>query len=189
LYSIMFEWFWQLLYLLGFYKKKATIILLGLDNAGKTTLLYKLKNNTINSFIPTQRAQVETIELGNITFRAWDLGGHEAVRSLWTEYYVEADGVIFMIDSADNLRFDEAKLVLHDLLNSFSLNNTPFLILGNKSDLSTAIPLDQLISILEIPRNQLGSGASLERPMQIFSCSLIEGTGYTEAFKWLSNVL
>jgi len=43
LYSIMFEWFWQLLYLLGFYKKKATIILLGLDNAGKTTLLYKLK--------------------------------------------------------------------------------------------------------------------------------------------------
>jgi len=94
-----------------------------------------------------------------------------------------------MIDSADNLRFDEAKLVLHDLLNSFSLNNTPFLILGNKSDLSTAIPLDQLISILEIPRNQLGSGASLERPMQIFSCSLIEGTGYTEAFKWLSNVL
>jgi len=185
----MFEWIWQLLYYLGFWQKKATIILLGLDNAGKTTLLFKLKNNTISSFIPTQRAQMETIELGHITFKAWDLGGHEAVRDLWKDYYVEADAVIFLVDSADSARFGEAKIVLNELLTSFGLATTPFLILGNKSDVNTAVNRETLMSVLNIQKNQLGTSSELDRPMQVFTCSLVAGTGFTEALKWLANIL
>eukprot|EP01114_Cavostelium_apophysatum_P012996 TRINITY_DN3059_c0_g1_i1.p1 TRINITY_DN3059_c0_g1~~TRINITY_DN3059_c0_g1_i1.p1 ORF type:complete len:188 (-),score=36.55 TRINITY_DN3059_c0_g1_i1:14-577(-) len=186
--SFVLDWVWNLLYKLGFWKKNATILLLGLDNAGKTTLLHKLKHGSVRLVIPTQRAQLQEIELGNVKFRAWDLGGHEQVRSLWKEYFFEADAVIFLVDSADDERFEEAKKELNSLLDDESLKGVPFLILANKTDMMTAWPLDRLIGAIGIENRQLGSVAG-DRPIQIFRCSLVEGTGYGEGFRWLSDIL
>jgi len=182
----LLDWLYSFLSLLGFYKKQATILLLGLDNAGKTTLLYKLKTGKISNFIPTARAHVEEITLGKINFKAWDLGGHARVRVLWTDYFVETDAVVFVIDSADSDRFNEAKEELFALLTDKVLQSIPFLILGNKSDIKTSLSCEELINSLNL--NKL-SEENCKRQLEVFKCSVIEGTGYTEAFQWLSGVL
>ena len=156
----MFGWFWALLSSLGFGNKEARVLILGapllilpapaaptttphclvtagsaacapgLDNAGKTTLLYRLKSGRVNSFIPTQRANIEDFvrsapsprstgltpltppfaqELGGVSFKAFDLGGHAAVRKLWGDYMTEVDAVVFVVDSNDAARHDEAR--------------------------------------------------------------------------------
>jgi len=193
----MFDWIWSLLYKLGFWKKKATILLLGLDNAGKTTLLHRLKYGSIRLVIPTQRAQLEEIFLGNVKFRAWDLGGHEQVRSLWKEFFFEADAVIFIVDSADRERLPESKKELLSLIEDPNLAKSPFLILSNKTDLETSIPYSELVNELGlsglIPENEneaeLISQLKGIRSIKLFPCSLVEGTGYSQAFQWLSDIL
>jgi len=71
--------------------------------------LHKLKYGIIRSVIPTQRAKLEELDFGSVHFRAWDVGGHAQVRDMWAEYYVHADAIVFVIDSADRDRLQEAK--------------------------------------------------------------------------------
>lgn len=96
---------------LGFESKEGTLTVLGLDNAGKTSLIQRLATGTVTVAAPTTRASVESFEAGGVAFRAWDLGGQEAIRHLWAQYYVEATAVVFMVDAADASRFDEAREV------------------------------------------------------------------------------
>jgi GTP-binding protein SAR1 len=119
-----------------------------------------------------------------LKFRAWDLGGHEAVRNLWQEYFVEVDAIIFVVDTADVERLDEAKEELGMLLGDNALEGVPFLILGNKSDLPGCISREQLIDSLELRKYQ-----GKERDMEVFSCSLVEQIGYQDGLKWLADVL
>jgi len=149
--SWLLDWFWDFLYALGFFKKKATILLLGLDNAGKTTLLHKLKHNSIHLFHPTERAQLEEVTVGNVVFRAWDLGGHQAVRHWWKDHFTQADAIIFVVDSADQERFEEAHQELKALLKESDLMECKaFLILGNKLDVEGASSKEQLISAFKL---------------------------------------
>jgi GTPase SAR1 family protein len=80
--ALLKSFFTGLLQQMGFLNKRATIVLLGLDNAGKTTLQYKLKHGNVQAFVPTQRAKEEELTIGGVSIKAWDLGGHQAVRSL-----------------------------------------------------------------------------------------------------------
>ena len=97
----MGAWVSYLLEQLGFSAdKRGTVVLCGLDNAGKTTLLLRCTTGSVVSVPPTQRARDESFKLGGVTFKAWDLGGHEAVRHLWAKFCGGADGIVFMIDAA-----------------------------------------------------------------------------------------
>mmetsp|Transcript_4542 Transcript_4542/g.6342 ORF Transcript_4542/g.6342 Transcript_4542/m.6342 type:complete len:186 (+) Transcript_4542:70-627(+) len=183
----LFDWVWYLLFKWGFISKKATILLLGLDNAGKTTLLYKLKFGEVRLVIPTQRAQLQEIDFGNIKFRTWDLGGHAQVRAIWRDYFPEADAIVFMVDSADTERLEEAKVQLHSLLEDTNLSNVHFLILANKIDIETALNREQLVNLLGLD-NYLSQESST-RQVQLFRCSLVEGTGYGEGLNWLADIL
>ena len=97
-----------LLFTLGLQNKKATIVLVGLDNAGKTTLLHRLASGGLSSFPPTEKPHADRFALGGVSFRAWDLGGHDSVRHLWDDFLPDAHGVVFLVDAADGDRFDEA---------------------------------------------------------------------------------
>lgn len=106
------------------------------------------------------------------------------MRHLWQEYFVEVDGIIFVVDSADVDRLDEAKEELSLLLEENALEGVPFLVLGNKSDLPGAVSREELIGALGLDNYQ-----GNERDIGVFSCSLVEQTGYQDGFKWLSDVV
>ncbi|EKX36942.1 hypothetical protein GUITHDRAFT_158647 [Guillardia theta CCMP2712] len=178
---MLLEWLRGLLRLLGLWKRDATILLLGLDNAGKSTLLHKLCSNELRPFVPTTKAHSKTFSLGNIKFTAWDLGGHEQVRDLWEEYYSGADAIVFMVDSADRARFGEAKREIQQILSVEDIADVPILVLGNKIDLEASVDKDQLAEELGL------DDLEKERDVEVFSCSLVSGSGYYDGFKWLSQ--
>ena len=92
-----------------FGKKEMRILMVGLDAAGKTTILYKLKLDEIVTAIPTFGNNVETLEHKNICFTVWDVGGQDKIRPLWRHYFQNTQGLIFVVDSNDRERIGEAR--------------------------------------------------------------------------------
>ena len=92
-----------------FGKKQMRILMVGLDAAGKTTILYKLKLGEIVTTIPTIGFNVETVEYKNISFTVWDVGGQDKIRPLWRHYFQNTQGLIFVVDSNDRERINEAR--------------------------------------------------------------------------------
>ena len=92
-----------------FGKKDVRILMVGLDAAGKTTILYKLKLGEIVTTIPTIGFNVETVEYKNISFTVWDVGGQDKIRPLWRHYFQNTQGLIFVVDSNDRERIAEAR--------------------------------------------------------------------------------
>ena len=122
-----------------FGKKDVRILMVGLDAAGKTTILYKLKLGEIVTTIPTIGFNVETVEYKNISFTVWDVGGQDKIRPLWRHYYQNTQGVIFVVDSNDRDRVGEARDELHRMLNEDELREAVLLVVANKQDLPNAM--------------------------------------------------
>lgn len=167
----------RLLERLGFYGKEATIAVVGLDNAGKTTLLHRLMTGDVQSFSPTERAHLETFRFGSATFHCWDLGGHSSVRYLWDEYCAAVNGVVFMVDSADPERLGESARELAQMWQS--LPGVPFVVLYNKSDIPESLKREDLDrAIMALPPEGV--------TVRSFACSVLTGVGFEEAFAWLA---
>merc|ERR1712146_253479 len=110
--GLSFSQMWQRL--IG--KHDMRILMVGLDAAGKTTILYKLKLGEVVTTIPTIGFNVETVEYKNIAFTVWDVGGQDKIRPLWRHYYTNTEGIIFVVDSNDRDRVDEARDELNRML-------------------------------------------------------------------------
>jgi len=187
----LFDWFWGALNWLGLTNKEARILFLGLDNAGKTTLLHMLRDNKVEIHEPTRHACAEELVMGSIKFKTFDLGGHFAARRLWKDYFVKVDGVVFLVDAADPERFEESRQELNDLLTQEELSMVPFLILGNKVDIPEAYSEEELREQLQLHRTTGKGSASPEgvRGIEIFMCSVVNKYGFAEGFQWLSKHL
>ena len=109
-----------------FGKKEMRILMVGLDAAGKTTILYKLKLGEVVTTIPTIGFNVETVEYKNISFTVWDVGGQDKIRPLWRHYYQNTQGLIFVVDSNDSDRIDAARDEMHRMLNEDELRDAVF---------------------------------------------------------------
>ncbi|KAL6403199.1 putative adp-ribosylation factor protein [Ilyonectria robusta] len=116
-------------------KKEMRILMVGLDAAGKTTILYKLKLGEIVTTIPTIGFNVETVEYKNIQFTVWDVGGQDKIRPLWRHYFQNTQGIIFVVDSNDRDRIVEAREELQRMLNEDELRDAILLVFANKQDL------------------------------------------------------
>merc|ERR1711865_1226524 len=92
-----------------FGKKEMRILMVGLDAAGKTTILYKLKLGEVVTTIPTIGLNVEEVQYKNINFTVWDVGGQDKIRKLWRYYYQNTQGLIFVVDSNDRDRIQDAR--------------------------------------------------------------------------------
>ncbi|GLC35257.1 hypothetical protein PLESTB_000584000 [Pleodorina starrii] len=217
---VLSNWFSKLLGFLGLQHKSAKILFLGLDNAGKTTLLHVLRDDRVAQHQPTQYPTSEEIHLpstcGSIVLRAFDLGGHRLVRSVWRDYFPRVDGVVFLLDSTDRERLPEAATELTALLREPCLADVPFLVLGNKIDLPGAASEGELRNWLGLPpppaaaagssgaklgswgrlaaffggpagARQGGGGGGGERPVELFMCSVLRRMGFGEGFRWLSQ--
>jgi GTP-binding protein SAR1 len=167
---------------LGLVNKEASIIIIGLDNAGKSTLLHRLAKKAFGTFAPTEKPIEDEFQVAGVSFKAWDLGGHEAVRQIWEDFLPECDGVVFVVDSADSERLRECQEELSALSAESALYEVPIAVLFNKDDLPFALSNEELEKGL--------NWKSLERrdgPIKNFRVSVLRESGYTEAFQWLAQ--
>ena len=135
----------------GFFRPYETrILMVGLDAAGKTTILYKLKLNEVVSTIPTIGFNVESVQYKNINFTIWDVGGQKKLRLLWKHYYDNSEAVIFVIDSSDVERIDECKEDLFYMLSDETLKDAHLLVLANKQDLPGALTVPEIVDRMEL---------------------------------------
>ena len=122
-----------------FGKKEMRILMLGLDAAGKTTILYKLKLGEVVSSVPTIGFNVETVTFKNLTFQVWDLGGQSSIRPYWRCYYQNTQAIIYVVDSCDTERLEIAKQELHAMLAEEELKETKLCVFANKQDMEGAL--------------------------------------------------
>ena len=158
------------------------IIILGMQNAGKTTILYRLYLGQLVKTTPTIGSNVEELTYNNVKFQAWDLGGQESTRTVWDVYYMNTDAVVFVIDSQDDEYFEESKAEFHKLLKNSNLKNAILLIFANKQDLPGAKPVNQIIEDYEL--NTIKNHMWFIQP-----CSAVKGEGLINGIKWLSEQL
>lgn len=175
---------------LGLYHKNAKILFLGLDNAGKTTLLHRLRTGSVQPFPPTDRPNLETFRMpsagSGIAFAAWDLGGHEAVRHLWEDYACDADAVVWLVDATDADRFEEARDELDALVAEGTVEGVPVAVLLNKCDMEAARRSEEVAAAIGFEELCMRQG---EDYMQMFRISVLKGEGYQEAFQWVASFL
>ena len=112
------------------------ILILGLDGAGKTTIMYKLKLNETVMSVPTIGFNMEQLQYKNLKFNCWDIGGQSKIRSLWKHYYENTDCVIFVLDASDEERLELAKETIFGLIREDELKNCPVLVFANKMDMA-----------------------------------------------------
>ncbi|CAI8498233.1 unnamed protein product [Pichia kudriavzevii] len=114
--------------------KEIRILILGLDGAGKTTILYKLQLGEVVKTKPTIGFNVETLQYKNISINMWDLGGQTSIRPYWRCYYANTAAVIFVVDSTDRDRLETARKELHLMLKEDELVDSALLVFANKQD-------------------------------------------------------
>ncbi len=165
-------------------EKKAKIIVLGLDSAGKTTLMKYINSGEFQQTVPTIGQNIDTVKFEDWHITIVDVAGQKQFRFLWEIHYAGSSAVIFVIDAADIERLPEARDILKThVFNNAYLEKVPVLIIANKQDLPDAIQAPMLIQLL---------GLHLEmanRTFAVFDCSALTGAGVQEAVTWLVNQL
>ena len=163
-------------------RQKCRILMVGLDAAGKTTILYQLKLGEMAHTAPTLGFNVETVSYKNIEFMVWDMGGQDAIRPLWRHYYENCEAIIFVVDSADEERLEEAKEELHKLMEESQLADAIVLVYANKQDMPEAQGVQEVADALDL--------TSLKgRSWYIQACSASQGDGLTNGLDWLAGKL
>lgn len=164
------------------------IAILGLDAAGKTTVLYRLQFNEFVNTVPTRGFNSEKVKValggnGTVTFHFWDVGGKEKLRPLWKPYTRCADGIMFVVDSVDAERMEEAKTELHKITKTTENQGVPVLVVANKQDLRHSLGLDEIEKLLAL--KELGPAT----PWHLQPSCAIIGDGLNEGLDKLYDMV
>ena len=162
--------------------KEYKILILGLDNAGKTTILKSISGQTIKNLPPTKGFNVKIIQKENIKFTFWDIGGQKSIRNIWENYFENNDALIYVIDSSDVYRIEESGKELRNLLENNLLSGIPLLIYANKQDLNLSLNPEEIM-------NQLNLENIINRKWTIVACSAITKIGLIDGLEWLEKCL
>lgn len=157
--------------------KECRILLLGLDNAGKTTILKQLSSEDITQVTPTQGFNIKSVNTAGFKLNVWDIGGQRRLRPYWSNYFDNTDVLIYVVDCADIKRLQESAEEFEELLSEDRLIKVPCLVYANKQDLETAEPASEIAQTLKL--NKLR-----DRSYQIQPCSAKSGEGVREGLEW-----
>ncbi|KAG8946800.1 ADP-ribosylation factor-like protein 2 [Tulasnella sp. 424] len=161
-------------------EREMRVLFLGLDNAGKTTIIKKLNGDDINNISPTLGFEIKTFIHGKYTLNIWDVGGQRMLRPYWRNYFEQTDAVVWVVDSSDRLRMRDCKEELHTLLQEDRLAGASLLVFANKQDLEGAMSSGEICDALEL-------NALTTHHWKILSCSAVLGTNLVEGLDWVVN--
>ena len=153
--------------------------MLGLDNAGKTTVLLTFCGDSISDIPPTVGFNIKTIPVDGLKVNIWDVGGQKSIRSFWRNYFDTTDGLVWVVDSSDHHRLLDCKAELDNLLKEERLCGASLLILANKQDLPGALSLHQIGEILQLDT------IKSSRRCAVFPCSAYDKDSVDKCIKWI----
>ena len=164
-------------------EQEIRLLILGLDNAGKTTVMKRICGEDVHEISPTVGFNIKSLDYKGYVINFWDVGGQKSIRTYWRNYFEQTDGIIWVVDSIDRFRLEECKAQLHDILKQERLAGASLLILANKQDLGGALNFEQIATALDLYNDNI----SLNRHWKILSCSAIRGDGLVEGIEWVVN--
>ncbi|THV00552.1 ARF/SAR superfamily [Dendrothele bispora CBS 962.96] len=159
-------------------EKEMRILFLGLDNAGKTTILKKLNGEDIMTVSPTLGFNIKTFIHGKYTLNIWDVGGQRTLRPYWRNYFEQTDALVWVVDSGDRMRMRDCKEELHNLLLEDRLAGASLLVFANKTDLQGSMTKNEIQEALDL-------SSIKSHHWRIWSCSAVTGENLIEGLDWV----
>lgn len=158
-------------------EREIRLLLVGLDNAGKTTVVKRICGEDITTVSPTLGFEIRTVEFEGFRLSIWDVGGQRSLRAYWRNYFESTDVLVWVVDSADARRLQDCAQELANLLREERLAGATLLVLANKQDVVGALTPDRIQQVL-------GLGAMGRRHWKVVGCSAATGGGLDGAFQW-----
>ncbi|KAM3522763.1 hypothetical protein NHJ13051_005490 [Beauveria bassiana] len=158
--------------------KEMRILMLGLDNAGKTTIVKKILNEDVHTVSPTLGFIIKTIDYDGYKLNIWDVGGQKTLRSYWRNYFEKTDALIWVVDSTDRLRIEDCREELHGLLQEERLAGACLLIFANKTDVDGCMTEAEILQALRLDEIRT-------HQWHILQCSAMTGKNLKEGLAWV----
>ncbi|KAJ1985814.1 ADP-ribosylation factor-like protein 2 [Dimargaris cristalligena] len=159
-------------------EKEMRILMLGLDNAGKTTILKKINGEPIDTISPTLGFNIKTLVHGAYKLNVWDIGGQKSLRSYWRNYFEQTDGLVWVVDAVDHLRLPDCHQELAGLLKEEKLAGASLLVLANKQDIQGALSTAEIIDRLRLRD-------ITTHHWSVLPCSAVTGENLLEGMDWI----
>lgn len=169
--------------------RKITLVMVGLDNAGKTATVRGIQGESPEDVAPTVGFSKVDLKQGKFEVTIFDLGGGKKIRGIWKNYYSESYGVVFVVDSSDVQRIQETRDTMAEVLRHPRISGKPVLVLANKQDRDGALAEADIIENLSLEK-LVNENKCL---CQIEPCSAVLGYGkkvdksIRNGLNWLLN--
>ena len=171
-------------------KDEYFVLILGLDNAGKTTFLESAKTRLTPNYKGANLSKITTtvgmnlgkIDVGGVRLNFWDLGGQEELQALWDKYYAECHAIIYVVDSGDRERVEESKQAFDKMIKNENIKGVPLLVAANKQDLADCMGVREVKHLFENNAEELNT-----RELMTLATSGLAGDGVEEGIEWVAD--